>query len=182
MGISPLGQKLLQLRERNGLSQRALAIRSEIPQSTISRLEKGYLQTVGILTAKKLAKVLKVTIDFLVFENEDSFDGKARSDTSYRIITAVVDNSPQKVVIVDLDGTTLFANFTPAQIGKNISEFVEEDPSDYIRGVANDGDNIRALVVGGQERGCSFIPILDEFKKVDMVMLMFDAPVELVKS
>jgi transcriptional regulator with XRE-family HTH domain len=66
-----LGERVKTLRERQGLTQSELAQRCGIAQATISRLETGDLKDVQSSVAKRLARALGVTVDYLVGMYED---------------------------------------------------------------------------------------------------------------
>ncbi len=63
-----LGQKIQKLRETKNWSQQQLEEVSEVPQSSISRIEKGVLNNPGIETLRKLATALGVTVSELLEE------------------------------------------------------------------------------------------------------------------
>jgi DNA-binding XRE family transcriptional regulator len=63
IGLEFLGQLVLRMRRSAGLSQRALAARAGVHQSTISRLERGQLRALGLL---RLAAILGVLDDPLL--------------------------------------------------------------------------------------------------------------------
>ena len=60
------GARLLQSRQRLGLSQSALAERSGVGQNQISRLERGDKPSVRADTLYALAKALGVSTDYLL--------------------------------------------------------------------------------------------------------------------
>jgi transcriptional regulator with XRE-family HTH domain len=66
-----LGQRIKALRDKRGLNQSELARRCAVAQATISRLESGDLQDVQTAIAKRLARVLGVSLDYLVGTYED---------------------------------------------------------------------------------------------------------------
>jgi transcriptional regulator with XRE-family HTH domain len=59
------GDRLRQLRELAGLSQRELARRANIPQPVISDVESGRQKSVSLDAASRLADALGVTLDLL---------------------------------------------------------------------------------------------------------------------
>jgi transcriptional regulator with XRE-family HTH domain len=70
----PLGDRLRQLRELAGLSQNELAKRANIPRPIISRVESGVQYNLTLENARRIARVLGVTLDMLAGpeEGEDS--------------------------------------------------------------------------------------------------------------
>ena len=70
-----IGERINQLRVRNNLSQSELGRRAGVPVSTISMLESGIRSgdTMSVDTARKLARALSVTMDFLcgVYDDEE---------------------------------------------------------------------------------------------------------------
>jgi transcriptional regulator with XRE-family HTH domain len=70
-----IGKRLKELREKRGLSVRALARRAHVPQSTLSFVESGARPGSGLSldTAKKLCWALGVGIGELagIYEGED---------------------------------------------------------------------------------------------------------------
>nr|WP_092072962.1 helix-turn-helix transcriptional regulator [Dendrosporobacter quercicolus]NSL48826.1 helix-turn-helix transcriptional regulator [Dendrosporobacter quercicolus DSM 1736]SDM52083.1 Helix-turn-helix [Dendrosporobacter quercicolus] len=67
-----LGHNILRLRERKKMTQQALERAARVPQSSISRIEKGTLGNPGIETVKRIATALEVTVNDLL---EDSSSG-----------------------------------------------------------------------------------------------------------
>ena len=69
-----MGQRLRKRREQLGFSQRALAKRTGIPQSTISDLERGVQRDMTTALVKRFAQALACTTDYLIgmYEDEDS--------------------------------------------------------------------------------------------------------------
>jgi transcriptional regulator with XRE-family HTH domain len=60
-----LGRRLKQCRELAGLSQNELSKRADVPRPTISDLESGKQVGLTLENARKLARALGVTLDFL---------------------------------------------------------------------------------------------------------------------
>ena len=69
-----MGQRLRKRREQLGFSQRELARRTGIPQSTISDLERGVQGDMTTALVKRFAQALACTTDYLIgmYEDEDS--------------------------------------------------------------------------------------------------------------
>ena len=70
----PLGDRIKQRREELGWSQRELAQQAGVPQPTISDLERGRQKDVTTTYARRLARALGVSIDYLVgtWEEQDN--------------------------------------------------------------------------------------------------------------
>ncbi len=66
---SNLAQNIKRLRKKLKLSQEELAKRANITYSTLIKIESGINKNPTIITLKKLAKVLKVSLDELVGED-----------------------------------------------------------------------------------------------------------------
>jgi transcriptional regulator with XRE-family HTH domain len=75
-----LGGRIRMLRDRQGMSQRKLSLEARVPQSTISRLERGDLTGMGTGSLKRLATALRTTTDFLVSEGNERFPSLAQRD------------------------------------------------------------------------------------------------------
>jgi transcriptional regulator with XRE-family HTH domain len=69
--METIGARLKRLRDRKGWSQQELARQCGVTQATISRLERGELQDIQVITARRMAHALGVTIDYLVGPFED---------------------------------------------------------------------------------------------------------------
>jgi transcriptional regulator with XRE-family HTH domain len=69
-----LAQRLHQRRLAKGLTMRQLAIQADIPQGIISRLERGEQDYPSVPVAMRLAKVLGVSVDYLVGMYEEDED------------------------------------------------------------------------------------------------------------
>jgi transcriptional regulator with XRE-family HTH domain len=67
----PVGERLRQLRELAGLSQSELARRANVPQPTISSIERGRQQNITLEHARRIARALGVTIDMLAGPGDD---------------------------------------------------------------------------------------------------------------
>jgi transcriptional regulator with XRE-family HTH domain len=67
----PLGDRLRQLRELAGLSQNELAKRANIPRPIISRVESGVQHNLTLEYARRIARVLGVTLDLLAGTGEE---------------------------------------------------------------------------------------------------------------
>jgi len=61
-----LGTRLRRRREQLGLSQRELARRANIPQPTISDVERGVQEDITTTLLKRFARALGCTTDYLV--------------------------------------------------------------------------------------------------------------------
>ena len=69
-------QRLQRLRLAKGLSRRQLENQAEIPHGIISRLESGEQAYPSVPVAMRLARVLGVSVDYLVgmYEDEEAGD------------------------------------------------------------------------------------------------------------
>jgi transcriptional regulator with XRE-family HTH domain len=65
------GERLRQLRELAGLSQRELARRANIPQPVVSDVESGKQKGITLENARRIARVLGVTLDMLAGTGEE---------------------------------------------------------------------------------------------------------------
>jgi len=73
--MSKFGERLQRLRQEKGLSRRQLEGQAGIPHGIVSRLERSAQRAYpSVPVAKQLAKVLGVTVDYLVgvYEDDDS--------------------------------------------------------------------------------------------------------------
>lgn len=77
-----LGKKLKYYRNKNNLSQKALAEKVNMKQNTISGLETGTINTFSIAKLDKIAEVLNVTLDDLLCDsiNRLSINGSSKQD------------------------------------------------------------------------------------------------------
>ena len=71
-----LGERIRKIREAAGLSQQELAEQLFVSRQTVSRWESGS-RTPDIMTAKKIAKLLGVTLDELVPDGGEDEQTKA---------------------------------------------------------------------------------------------------------
>lgn len=71
-----LGERIKHLRERRGLRVRELARLADVPHVTLLRLEQGTRSDITTETAKRLARVLGVSVDHLVgmYEEDEPTD------------------------------------------------------------------------------------------------------------
>lgn len=76
MGVTPIRLRLREIREARGLSQRELARRAKVTQSTISLIERGISKGVDFVTLEKLASALEVDPALLIVQ--DSVPGRPR--------------------------------------------------------------------------------------------------------
>ena len=78
-----IGSKVRQLREARGLSQFELARRSQLPQSSLSRIETDVVRDVKSRILSRLADVLDVSLEALT-ETAKNVRGPVRSDLVLR--------------------------------------------------------------------------------------------------
>jgi transcriptional regulator with XRE-family HTH domain len=67
-----LGERILILRRRLGLTQKELAQAAGLNTNTIARLEQGDLKDLGGQSVLKLARALDTTTDYLLGAHEES--------------------------------------------------------------------------------------------------------------
>ena len=127
--ISSLGGKLQALRKQRGMSQYRVAIESEIPQSTISRLEKGTYQGLNADSLKRLASALRTSTDFLLGESESSVDLSGKSSVYEKVLDAVIANAKNPMLVMALDGLICYSNLNPGRVGEPFEQLL--DPSDW---------------------------------------------------
>src|SRR5262245_56166533 len=60
-----LGQRIIQARERLGLTQRELADRAHIAVPVLNRLETGQRHDPGLNLLRRVARALRVSLDYL---------------------------------------------------------------------------------------------------------------------
>jgi len=79
--VMSLGERLKIARERKGWSQRELARQAHVRYATISELENGIRTAMNTDTAKKIARSLGVSVDYLIgtFEEEEDEGAAALS-------------------------------------------------------------------------------------------------------
>jgi transcriptional regulator with XRE-family HTH domain len=82
-----LGERIKRLRTERGLTQTELAVRAEVSQAIISRLEGKVRNNVNADVLKALAKALGCTTDYLVGMHEDEADEE--DDVSQPAVGAV---------------------------------------------------------------------------------------------
>ena len=70
MGLSTLGEKIKELRERLGLSQRELAARLNLGSGTIANYETGN-RSPDYQTLQRLADLFNVSTDYLLGRTDD---------------------------------------------------------------------------------------------------------------
>lgn len=70
LAVMTIPSKLAQLRKEKGLSQQALADAIGLHINQIKRYESGASQP-SLEALKKISRALRVSIDYLVFENEE---------------------------------------------------------------------------------------------------------------
>jgi transcriptional regulator with XRE-family HTH domain len=72
-----LGQRMKALREKRGLGLRELARMAGVHHPTLSQLERGVIADVTTGTAKKIARALGVSVDYLIGMYEDDEDAES---------------------------------------------------------------------------------------------------------
>ena len=66
--IETIGDKIKQLRNKQGLTQDELARKSDLPYTTLTKIETNVITKPSIQTVAKIAKGLGIAIDKLVNE------------------------------------------------------------------------------------------------------------------
>jgi transcriptional regulator with XRE-family HTH domain len=68
-----IGQRIKQLREKRGVSQRSLAKQAGVPQPVIQRFEAGSrnAEHMSVTYAKRIARTLGVSVDYLIGMYQD---------------------------------------------------------------------------------------------------------------
>jgi len=61
-----IGDKIKQLRNKQGLTQDELARKSDLPYTTLTKIETNVITKPSIQTVAKIAKGLRITIDELI--------------------------------------------------------------------------------------------------------------------
>ena len=82
VNMQALGERVLILRRRAGLSQFELAQRADVDPMTISRIESGQKKRLELETAARVARVLDMTLDQLSGLKPTAGDERAVSPTS----------------------------------------------------------------------------------------------------
>ena len=72
-----LGQRMKALREKRGLGLRELARMAGVHHPTLSQLERGVIADVTTGTAKKIARALGVSVDYLIGMYEEDKDAES---------------------------------------------------------------------------------------------------------
>ena len=80
--MTTLGERLLILRRRRGLTQKELAHAAHLNTNTVARLEQGNLHDLGGQSVAKLAQALQTTSDFLLGLSADPEKGPENADTT----------------------------------------------------------------------------------------------------
>jgi transcriptional regulator with XRE-family HTH domain len=79
-----IGNRLAMLRKKRGLSLRQLALLSDVPQGNLSSIENG--KRIGgrlsLLSGKRLAQALGVSLDYLVGMYDDDDHAGLPTDTA----------------------------------------------------------------------------------------------------
>jgi transcriptional regulator with XRE-family HTH domain len=70
-GIPIFGRRVTLIREERGLTQQELASKAGTSYQTIWRIENGKHAEPGIYIARRIARALGVTLDYLVGMHED---------------------------------------------------------------------------------------------------------------
>ena len=93
-----LGNKILEIRKKEKLSQEQLAEKIKVTRQTISKWELGETSP-DIKQAKELSKVFNISLDELV--------GNSKDDILYEKVTKTEDNSNMILKILKVTGITI---------------------------------------------------------------------------
>src|SRR5712691_2367275 len=76
--MTTFGERLAGKRREKGWSQRELARHAGVSHTIVADVEKGARHSIGTDAAKKLARALGVSVDYLIgtFEDDEPRDGK----------------------------------------------------------------------------------------------------------
>jgi len=79
-------EKVIMLRKQREMNQKQLADASGLTKATISRIESGDIRELGADSLKRLARALRVTVDYLIdnVENMDVPD-MVRTDSEVQV-------------------------------------------------------------------------------------------------
>ena len=66
MESNQLGQKIKKLRAKLGLSQDDFARKSDVPYTTLTKIETGVIKKPSVFVVSKIAKTLGVNIEELI--------------------------------------------------------------------------------------------------------------------
>jgi transcriptional regulator with XRE-family HTH domain len=82
-----VGDRIKLLREKKGWNQRELARRSRVDHTWIFRLESGERNNISLEAAKRLARALGVTLDYLagMYEEDDGSLWPPSADEACRL-------------------------------------------------------------------------------------------------
>lgn len=61
-----IGENIQRLRLEKGMTQEDLAIKSGVSYTTLIKIERGSVQNPTVLTIKKIANALEVTVDIIL--------------------------------------------------------------------------------------------------------------------
>ena len=75
---TPMGERLQRLRLAKNLSRRQLETQADIPHGIVSRLESGEQAYPSVPVAMRLAKVLSVSVDYLIGMYEEDQDSEEK--------------------------------------------------------------------------------------------------------
>lgn len=75
-----LGQRIREVRQQRGMGLRELARAASVPHNTLSQLERDLRTDITTATAKRLARALQVSVDYLVgmYEEDETMAAAAR--------------------------------------------------------------------------------------------------------
>jgi transcriptional regulator with XRE-family HTH domain len=101
--MGALGEKVVMEREKLGMTQKALADASGLPQATVSRIERGLIAQPRVEVLKRLAGALHITVDYLVGRTQqmsatDTVGADNRASAIFRDYETLTEEGKQEVV------------------------------------------------------------------------------------
>jgi len=183
--ISSLGQRITQFRDRRGISQYRLAVDAGLPQSTLSRLERGLLKGLNSSTLKRVADALNVSTDILTGDDLITSRDTYKRSVNDHVLNAVVKNSKSRMLFVDNNDIICFSNIDESSIGQPVSSQLNLSEWDSIRDYVVDQVEVQDelapfrtnLTMDGESRKASVLAIADVgrngIRTVPMMMVRF---------
>lgn len=120
-----LGKKLKHYRNKNNLSQKALADKVNMKQNTISGLENGKINSFSIYKLSKIAEILNITLDDLLCDSINKFSLDNNT---------IIKNSVYEIKLKDLLSTLndyqllVFSEYFDDFLNYKNIEFVKNNP------------------------------------------------------
>ena len=92
-----LRERIIELRKKRGISQAELARQSGVHTNVLGRYERGEAKTY-VDTAAKIAKVLNISLDYLVGNTDDELDEQMLQRVS--TISQLPEEEKEKILMV----------------------------------------------------------------------------------